>query len=85
MPLIPTGKRILIKKIDKNNSRGNLLLITEDRNAPFEGEVIAIGSKSDLEIKVGDIVLVPPYSHIPVPNEENMMLVDDALIIGVMG
>lgn len=92
----PLGNRVLIKRSQKNTSKGGILLPDTAQEKPKEGTVIAAGpGKYDdngtlqpLSVKVGDRVLFSSYSGTEVKNrsaeEEELLVMSEDDILGVI-
>jgi co-chaperonin GroES (HSP10) len=88
MNIQPLGKRVLVERIQKEElskgGTGKILMVSEKKkNEPFEAKVLAIGHRCQENIKVGDVVFVPPYSSVQVGSNENLMLLDESVVLGV--
>jgi len=66
----PLGKRLLVKRLEVQATKGGILLPDSAKEKPRQGEVVAAGpgqtkedgSVTPLEIKVGDKVLFGAYA-----------------------
>ena len=66
----PLGSRILVKRAEPQSSKGGILLPESSKEAPKQGQVIAIGPGSydeegrlkKMEVKVGDKVIFGSYA-----------------------
>lgn len=87
--LKPLGKRVLISlKAAEQVSSGGLVLTSASKEAPTQGEVIAVGNliTEDEVIKVGDVVLFNNYSGTKVTHEGTEYLVIDAEeVLAILG
>jgi chaperonin GroES len=93
MALKPLGDRIIVKTSKQEEvTRGGIVLPDTAKEKPQEGEVIAVGPGrtlddgkfSEMEVKVGDVVLYAKYggTEIKVDGEEVIILrLDDVLAI----
>ncbi|MEI8300462.1 MAG: co-chaperone GroES [Chlamydiota bacterium] len=90
----PLGKRVLIKRVKAQQSRGGILLPESAQEKPKQGDVIAVGpgvfSKDGeferVELAIGDKVLFSAYagSEVKTADQENEYLImsqDDVLAI----
>lgn len=93
MKIKPLGKRIVVKRMTAQKTKGGILLPEAAQEKPKEGEVIAVGpgeidskgNKIPVSLKVGDKVLFSSYSGVEFkPDDENDYLIlseDDVLAI----
>lgn len=81
--LRPLGKNILIKKIVAEIKPGALILDRQDQ--PYQATVVDIGAKAELDISVGDVLLMCPYTGSKISTEEDgYLLVTERDILGVV-
>jgi len=79
----PIGKNILVQKI-KEEKKG-ILILTPNDSEPYKATVIGIGSKADLDIAVGDILLLVPYTGSKISTEDDgYLLISERDILGVV-
>jgi chaperonin GroES len=81
--LKPLAKNILVK-IKPPEKKGTLIL-TSTTEKPFEAVVVSKGNKSELEIEIGDVLLLVPYcgSRISEDDEEHL-LISEKDVMGVV-
>ena len=87
----PLQDRLLVKRVDgENTTKGGIIIPDSAKEKPQEGEVVAVGngkildngSKTNLEVKVGDKILFSKYSGTDVKIEDDdyvIMREDDVL------
>ena len=90
----PIGDRVLVQHIEeKEQVRGGIIIPDSAKEKPQEAKVIALGTgKKDengkvsaFEVKVGDVVLLSPYSGSEVKVDgEKFKLVREDDILGVI-
>lgn len=88
----PLGNRVLIKRNKAQTSKGGILLPDSAQEKPKEGVVVAVGpGKVDengkaepLHVKVGDIVLFSSYSGTEIKDEEEMLILSEDDILGIL-
>ena len=83
----PLGNRVLIslaEVVEKTNS--GIYLPEEAKEKPQAGEVIAIGSAEEIEVKVGDKVLYQKFSGTKVKdnNDQELLLIEQTDILAVI-
>jgi len=85
MKFRPLKNRILVKYgEDPEVSRGGVLLINPDPNAPVEGTVIACGDLENIQVQPGDKVLMKRAAGLEVTiADEKFHVVSDDLVLGV--
>lgn len=81
MKLKPTGKRLLIEKIE---SEKKTVIIVERNDEPYMARVVALGDKTEISAKEGDMLLMAPYSGFMVAKEEHYYVVNDGDVIGIL-
>ena len=88
----PLGNRVLVKRLEAEETKGGILLPDTAKKKQEQAEVIAIGTgKKDkqgntipIPVKVGDVVLMEKYSgqEITLNDEEyNIVRADDLIAI----
>jgi len=79
----PIGKNILVQK-QKEEKKGILILKPID-GEPYKATVIDIGSKADLDIAVGDTLLLVPYTGSRISTDDDgYLLITERDILGVV-
>jgi chaperonin GroES len=90
----PTGINILIKKsTPKGKSKGGIILPeVSGQDTPVQAEVVAVGkggfnvdgSRRELDVKVGDIVVVEAFTGTKVNiDEQEYLLINENNVLGV--
>ena len=78
------GTNILVKVIPVELKKGGLLLPTQ-HDVPFQAQVVNIGTKVEIDIKKGDVLLLVPYSGSKISTEEDgLLLINEKNILGVV-
>lgn len=91
MNLKPLGDRLVVKVVEaEEKTASGIVLPDKAREKPQEGEVVAVGTgkvldngtKSDMEVKVGDKVLYSKYAgtEVKVKGEEYLILRHDDIL-----
>jgi chaperonin GroES len=83
MKLRPLGDRVLVQRVEKEETKGGIVIPDTAKEKPVEGKVIAVGPGARNEsgdvvppdVKVGDRVLFGKYSGMDVKIEEAEYLV----------
>jgi len=73
----PLGNRVLVKQEEAvEQTQSGIYIPTSAKEKPTVGEVIAIGSSDDLEVKVGDKVMYQKFggTKVEVDNQEYLLL-----------
>jgi len=87
MSFQPLGNRVLIKRVEEENTTASGIIIPDTaKEKPLEGKVIAVGVDAvDEGINEGDIVVFQKYAgtDITLDGEEYLILNSDE-ILGVM-
>ena len=94
MKVKPLYDRLLVKRIEeKEQKSGGIIIPDTAREKPMEGKVIAVGagrvqkdgSRTPLEVKVGDRVLFGKYAgqEIKINDKEHVILKEDE-VLGVI-
>lgn len=89
----PLNSRVLIKPLEEKETEGGIIIPDTAKEKPKRGEVLAVGpgkllddgSRSEMSVKPGDIVLFNLYS----PDEfkedgETYMVIDETSIMGIL-
>ena len=91
MKVKPLYDRVLVKRIEEKEQRkGGIIIPDTAKEKPMEGKVIAVGSgrlekdgsRSKLEVKVGDRVLFGKYAgqEIKIDDKEHVILKEDEVL-----
>jgi chaperonin GroES len=91
MKVKPLYDRVLVKRIEESEQkRGGIIIPDTAKEKPMEGKVIAVGSgrlekdgsRSKLEVKVGDRVLFGKYAgqEIKIDDREHVILKEDEVL-----
>lgn len=94
MKVKPLNDRVLVKRIEeKEQKRGGIIIPDSAKEKPMEGKVIAVGSgrlekdgsRTKLELKVGDKVLFGKYAgtEIKIDDNDHVILREDE-VLGVI-
>ncbi len=79
----PLGNRVLIKQEEAvKQTQSGIYLPDSAKEKPTTGEVIAIGTADDIEVKVGDKVLYQKFggTKIDVEKQEYLLLEQDDIL-----
>ncbi len=91
MKLQPLSDRILVKRLEEETqTKGGIIIPDTAKEKPAEGEIVAVGpgktndggSKTALEVKVGDRVLFGKYSgtEVKIEGEEFLIMREDDVL-----
>lgn len=90
----PLGDRLIVKPIERETMKGGIIIPDTAKEKPMEGEVLAAGpgklaengTRSPMDVKVGDKVLYGKYSgtEIKLDNETYLIIHQDE-ILGILG
>lgn len=79
----PLGKNILVKRLAREEKKGALILTCRD-DQPYNAMVIDLGSKVEIDISKGDVLLMVPYSGSRISmDDDGHLLVTEKDIMGV--
>lgn len=82
--LRPIGKNILVKVVPPEK-KPVLILTAAANDEPFRATVVGIGSKADLDVCVGDTLLLVPYCGSKISKEDDgFLLISERDIMGVV-
>jgi len=91
MKVKPLYDRLLVKRIEeKEQKHGGIIIPDSAKEKPMEGKVIAVGkgrvqkdgSRSAMEVKVGDRVMFGKYAgqEIKIEDKEHVILKEDEVL-----
>ena len=94
MKVKPLYDRVLVKRIEeKEQRRGAIIIPDSAKEKPMEGKVVAVGagrvnkdgSRSELEVKVGNRILFGKYAgqEIKIDNVEHIIIKEDE-VLGIL-
>ena len=78
MKVQPLGNRVLLKLVEseEKKSPGGIVLPDSAKNEKaLQGEVLAVGSDEKIEVKKGDVVLVPRYGGTDLERDREKVLI----------
>lgn len=84
MPIKPLGDRVVIERVEANNSsKGGIIIPDHAQEKPLEGRVVYIGNGKTLpngtikplEVKEGQLVLFSKYSGVEVEIDGKSLLI----------
>ncbi len=89
--LVPLGDRIVVQReVSQEKTSGGIFLPDSAKDRPTRGKIISIGdgrvldngSRSTLQVKVGDLVLFTSYAgeNIEVNGEEYLMMSENEVL-----
>jgi len=89
--LVPLGDRIVVQReVSQEKTSGGIFLPDSAKDRPTRGKIISIGdgrvldngSRSTLQVKIGDLVLFTSYAgeNIEVDGEEYLMMSENEVL-----
>jgi len=88
MKIQPLGSRVLlmVAESEEKKSPGGIVLPDSAKNEKaLQGAVLAIGSDEKIEVKKGDVVLVPRYGGTELEqDQEKLLIVKSSEILAVV-
>ena len=78
MKIQPLGSRVLLKLVEseEKKSPGGIVLPDGAKNEKaLQGEVLAVGSDENIEVKKGDVVLVPRFGGTELERDQEKLLI----------
>lgn len=88
MKIKPLGNRVLLKLVEvvEKKTPGGIVLPDSAKNEKaLQGEVLAVGADEKIEVKKGDVVLVPRYGGTELErDQEKLLIVKAADILAVV-
>jgi len=78
MKIQPLGNRVLLKlgESEEKKSPGGIVLPDGAKNEKaLQGEVLAVGKDEKIEVKKGDVVLVPRYGGTEFERDQERLLI----------
>ncbi len=87
----PLADRVLVKRLDEEEEQkiGGIIIPDTAKEKPQEAEIVAVGpgktedgKRIDLEVKVGDKVLIGKYSgtEVKIEGEEYLIMREDDIL-----
>lgn len=86
MMVKPLHDRVLVRRIEENKTTASGIIIPDNsKEKPSEGEVIAIGTDKELQVKVGDKILFEKWGGTEVKvNGEDFLMMKEEKILGIL-
>ena len=78
MKVRPLGNRVLVKVLDEEEKKspgGIVLPATAKDDKSLRAEVLVIGDNEKIEVKPGDVVLVPRYGGTELKQDQEKLLI----------
>jgi chaperonin GroES len=78
MKVQPLGNRVLLKLVESEEKKtpgGIVLPDSAKSEKALQGEVLAVGSDEKIEVKKGDVVLVPRYAGTDLERDREKLLI----------
>lgn len=88
----PLGNRVLVQRSKVQTTKGGILLPDTAQEKPKQGTVVAVGpgkidengKRETLCVKEGDLVLFGSYSGTEVKGDEELLILSEDDILGVL-
>ena len=90
MTIRPLGDRILVKRIEEEETKGGIIIPDTAKEKPMRGEIIAVGNgklndkgeRIPLELKTGEKVLFGKYAgtDVKINDEEYLIMREDDVL-----
>jgi chaperonin GroES len=94
MKVRPLGDKVLVKRLEAESmTKGGIVLPDSAKEKPKRGKIVSIGegkllddgSRSTLQVKVGDVVIFTSYAGTEVKIDgEEYMIMDESDILAVV-
>ncbi|RPJ41172.1 MAG: co-chaperone GroES [Candidatus Latescibacterota bacterium] len=93
MKVRPLGDRVIVRRIEKEEKKGGIVIPDTAKEKPVEGEVIAVGpgardedgKVAPIDLKKGDRVLFGKYAGMDVEVDgEEYLVLREADILGIL-
>ena len=79
----PLAKNMVIKKI--NEEKTSVIIISGSITGPFKAVLVSKGSKVELDVEIGDILLVDQFGYIQFDKEDDQhFLITERDVLGVV-
>ena len=77
------GKNMVVKRVP--SEKKSLILSSVRDDTPFQATVVSKGKLVELEVEVGDVLLIAPYGGTPFDkNDEEHLLMSERDVLGVV-
>jgi chaperonin GroES len=86
MKLKPLGDRLIVKAVEEEETTASGLVLPDTaKEKPQNAEVVAVGAHEDVEVSVGDVVVLRKYAGTEVELDgEEHRIVDAEDVLGVV-
>ena len=90
----PLGDRLIVKPIERETIKGEIIIPDTAKEKPMEGEVLAAGpgklddkgNRMPMDVKKGDKVLYGKYSGTEIKlDDETYLIIHQDEILGILG
>jgi len=90
MKVRPHHDRLIVKRLEEEETKGGIIIPDTAKEKPIEGKVIAVGkgkikedgTKIPMEVKKGDRILFAKYAdtEVKIDGEEHLIMKEDDVI-----
>ena len=90
MKVRPHHDRLIVKRLEEEETKGGIIIPDTAKEKPIEGKVIAVGkgkikedgTKIPMEVKKGDRILIAKYAdtEVKIDGEEHLIMKEDDVI-----
>ena len=94
MKIKPLADKVLIKRVEaETQTRGGIVLPDTAKEKPRRGKIVSVGdgkllddgSRSDIQVKVGDLVLFSSYGGTEIKiNGEEFLIMEESEIMAIL-
>ena len=94
MKIKPLADKVLIKRVEaETQTRGGIVLPDTVKEKPRRGKIVSVGdgkllddgSRSDIQVKVGDLVLFSSYGGTEIKiNGEEFLIMEESEIMAIL-
>jgi len=94
MKIKPLADKILIKRVEaENKTKGGIVLPDTAKEKPRRGKIVSVGdgkllddgSRSDIQVKVGDLVLFSSYGGTEIKiNGDEYLIMEESEIMAIL-
>jgi chaperonin GroES len=83
----PLHDRVLVRRVEaEEKTAGGIIIPDTAKEKPQEGEVVAVGTVTPLDVKAGDRILFGKWSGTEVKLDgEDLLIMKESDILGIVG
>ncbi len=81
--VIPINKRLIIKRLKKEEKPGSLIILENDKSHENYFEIVNVSDDSNPDFNIGDKVYIDRYSNHAIQGADDLFIIREENVIGI--